>query len=68
MASEQQRDTNGKFLKSAINAADTGSVVHTVKGHVKYGRIAGQADFDGRSPSRNPMVSGNTGMRRKNGG
>ncbi len=65
MASEKQRNTNGPFLRSAINMADTGSVVHEVRGHVKHGRIAGQADFDGRSASRNSMVSGNTGLKAK---
>lgn len=68
MAIEKQRSDNGRFLKTPPNAADTGSVVNEVHGTVSFGRIAGQKDFDGRSASRNPMVSGNTGMRRKNGG
>lgn len=68
MAAEKQRNSNGQFLRSTLNMADTGSVVNEVRGTVKYGRIAGESDFDGRSPARNPMVSGNTGMKRKNGG
>lgn len=68
MAVEKQRNSNGQFLRQTLNMADTGSVVHEARGTVKFGRIAGQGDFNGRSPTRNPMVSGNTGMRRKNGG
>lgn len=51
----------GKGLKPGLNMADTGSVVHTVRGHVKYGRIKYP---DGNDPKRNSMVSGNTGLKR----
>jgi hypothetical protein len=47
------------------NPPDTRGVVHSVKGHVVYGRIAGQKDFNGRSPTRNPMVSGNSGLKKR---
>ncbi len=50
---------SGPGLKEKLGMADTGSVVNSVKGTVSYGRIAGQKDFDGRSPSRNSMVSAN---------
>lgn len=64
MATHKERDTNGRYLSPTVRMADTGSVVHTVKGQVSYGRIAGQKDFNGRSPSRNPMVSGNASRKR----
>jgi hypothetical protein len=64
MAAEKQRDSNGQFLKTAISMADTGSVTHQVRGHAVHGRINGEANFDGRSPSRNSMVSGNASNRK----
>lgn len=64
MAIEKQRSDNGRFLKTPPNMADTGSVVNEVRGTVRFGRLA----VSGNDPKRNPMVSGNTGMRRKNGG
>lgn len=54
----------GKGLKSGLNMADTGSVVNMVRGHIATGRMR----VSGNDPRRNSMVSGNTGMRRKNGG
>jgi hypothetical protein len=65
MAAEKQRGENGRYLKTGLNMADTGSVTHEVRGTVKFGRIAGQENFDGRSSSRNPMVSGNTGLKKR---
>ena len=65
MASEKQRRSGGPFLRTAINMADTGSVVHEVRGHIRTGRIAGQSNFNGNTPSRNSMVSGNTGLKKK---
>jgi len=45
------------LLKSGVNEADTGSVVHSVIGHVRFGR----QKMSGNVPSRNSMVSGNLG-------
>lgn len=47
--------------KVASGMADTGSVVNTVKGHVTYGRLR----VSGNDPKRNPMVSGNTGLKKR---
>lgn len=58
----KQGKQSGKGLKPGLNMADTGSVVNTVKGTVSFGRFKGS---DGNSPSRNRMVSGNTGLKRK---
>lgn len=49
---------NPSPLKSGM--ADTGSVVHQVKGHVKFGRYAGGSGNSGR----NNMVSANAGRKR----
>lgn len=56
---------SGPGLKEKLGMADTGSVVNSVKGTVSYGKIDGQADFNGRSPSRNPMVSANGGRKHR---
>ena len=61
MAAEKQRDSNGRFLRSAINMADTGSVVNSVRGAIRLGR----QKVSGNDPRRNSMVSGNTGLKRK---
>ena len=52
---------SGPGLKPGLNAADTGSVVNTVKGAVSFGRLR----VSGNDPSRNKMVSGNTGLKRR---
>ncbi len=52
---------SGPGLKPGLNAADTGSVVHTVRGHVSHGRMR----VSGNDPKRNSMVSGNTGLKRR---
>lgn len=40
---------------------DTGSVVHKVQGTVSHGRMR----VSGNDPKRNPMVSGNTGLKKR---
>ena len=47
----------GPGLKPGLNAADTGSVVNTVKGSVSFGRMA--------SGGNNNMVSANASRKRK---
>jgi hypothetical protein len=61
MSAEKQRNSNGQFLKSTPNMADTGSVVNQVKGTVSFGRLK----VSGNDPKRNPMVSGNTGLKKR---
>lgn len=61
MPAEKQRKTNGPFVRSALNMADTASVVNTVKGTVSSGRTR----VSGNDPKRNQMVSGNTGLKGK---
>lgn len=61
---ERKGKRTGPGLKPVLNMADTGSVVNTVTGTVSFGRMR----VSGNDPKRNSMVSGNTGMRRKNGG
>ena len=39
----------------------TGSVVNTVQGYARLGRLK----VSGNDPKRNSMVSGNTGLKRK---
>lgn len=48
-------------MKPKLDMADTGSVVNTVKGTVSYGRMK----TIGNDPKRNPLVSGNTGLKRR---
>jgi hypothetical protein len=55
-----KRDSLG-LLKSGVNEADTGSVVNSVRGFVAFGK----QKMSGNVPSRNSMVSGNTGLKRK---
>lgn len=52
---------SGAGLKPGLNMADTGSVVGTVKGTVSFGKLR----VSGNDPSRNKMVSGNTGLKRR---
>ena len=52
---------SGPGLKPSLNMADTGSVVDTVKGYA----VLGRTKVSGNDPSRNSMVSGNTGLKRK---
>lgn len=61
MAAEKQRKSSGPYLKPARDMADTGSVVHDVHGTVKFGRLK----VSGNDPKRNPMVSGNTGLKKR---
>lgn len=58
---ERKGKRSGPGLKPGLNAADTGSVVNTVKGAVSYGRLR----VSGNDPKRNSMVSGNTGLKRR---
>lgn len=51
----------GPGLKPLVNEADTGSVVHSVRGGVVYGR----QKVSGNDPKRNSMVSGNASNRRR---
>lgn len=53
-----RRDRLG-LLKNGVNEADTGSVVHSVVGHVRLGR----QKVSGNVPKRNSMVSANATMR-----
>jgi len=59
--SELKGKQSGKGLKPGLNMADTGSVVNTVVGYVRFGR----QKVSGNVPSRNSMVSGNTGLKRR---
>ena len=59
--SERKGKRSGAGLKPGLNAADTGSVVNTVQGTVSYGRLR----VSGNDPKRNPMVSGNTGLKKR---
>lgn len=56
----KQGKQSGKGLKPGLNMADTGSVVHQVRGAVRFGRSAGT----GEQGSRNKLVAGNTGLKR----
>ena len=56
----QSKRSSLALLKNGCNEADTGSVVHEVTGHVKYGT----QKVSGNVPSRNSMVSGNSGLKR----
>lgn len=47
--------------KAGAGTADTGSVVNTVKGYAATGRMK----VSGNDASRNPMVSGNTGLKKR---
>lgn len=60
MALKSKRD-HLNLLKNGVNEADTGSVVHSVRGTVSFGR----QKMSGNVPSRNSMVSGNSGLKRK---
>lgn len=51
---------SGPGLKPGLNMADTGSVVHQVRGTVKFGRMAAS----GNDSKRNAMVSANGGRKR----
>jgi hypothetical protein len=51
----------GHGLKPKLNAADTGSVVNTVSGTVRFGKLK----VSGNVPSRNSMVSANGTMKRR---
>lgn len=57
----------GKALgkKAFENKPDNPGIVNSVRGHAVHGRIAGQSNFDGRSASRNPLVSGNASRKRR---
>lgn len=63
MAGTRQGKRSGPGLKPGMNAADTGSVVNTVRGYVAFGR----QKVSGNDGKRNSMVSGNTGLRGKRG-
>ena len=57
----RQGKQSGKGLKPGLNYADTGSVVNTVTGTVRFGKLK----MSGNVPARNSMVSGNTGLKAK---
>lgn len=50
----------GRGLKPGVNEADTGSVVHQVKGTVKFGRMSSSGNYQ----AKNNMVSGNANRKR----
>ena len=58
---EKKGKQTGKGLKPAPNWVDTGSVVNTVTGGVRFGR----QKMSGNDPKRNSMVSGNQGMKKR---
>lgn len=57
----RQGKRSGAGLKSSLGMADTGSVVNTVRGYA----VTGRQKVSGNDPSRNKMVSGNTGLKRR---
>jgi hypothetical protein len=58
---ERHGKKSGPNLKPKTTAADTGSVVNTVRGHVVFGRLG----VSGNDPKRNSMVSGNGGLKKR---
>ncbi len=50
---------NGKGLKSGLNMADTGGVVHQVQGQIRLGRQKVSGNY-----GRNGMVSANASRKR----
>jgi hypothetical protein len=61
---ETKRVMTGRGLKPGVNEADTGSVVHTVRGYAVTGSYAGGG---GNTSSRNNMVSANGSRKRAAG-
>jgi hypothetical protein len=57
----------GKALgkKAFENKPDNPGIVNAVRGNIAHGRIAGQSNFMGNSPSRNALVSGNASRKGK---
>ncbi len=57
---------SGRGLKPGINMADTGSVVNSVVGQVKFGSSRALTPGPGGKASNN-MVAGNAALRHKTG-
>lgn len=57
----RQGKRSGPGLKTNLNAADTGSVVHTVQGYAATGRMRTSGNYN----AKNNMVSANASRRRK---
>ena len=58
---ERKGKRSGTGLKPGLNMADTGSVVNTVTGTARFGKLR----VSGNDPKRNSMVSGNTGLKKR---